>query len=231
MTQQMTLNVTTRDGLRFDSFYETEANLDVITRVKSFSESEQTSQLFVWGEMHSGKSHLLQACCYHASECGQRVSYLPLKALGSYGSAASRGLESMNLIVVDDVDLVLGNLDWEEALFDLINNSRTGRQRLLFSASQNPRHLECKLADLASRLIWGETYTLHGLSDHDKNNALRQRATQRGLELNDRVMDYLNRHYPRDMGSMLTILEVIDAESLRQHAKITVPFLKQILDS
>lgn len=227
----MTLNVTSRDGLHFDSFFETEENHDLMTRLRNFAESEQSSQVFVWGEMHSGKSHLLQACCYHATERGQRVSYLPMKALGSYGSAASRGLESMNMIVIDDVDLVLGNLDWEEALFDLINNSRTGRQRLLFSASQNPRHLECKLPDLASRLIWGETYTLNGLSDTDKNNALRQRAAQRGLELNDRVLDYLNRHYPRDMGSMLTILEVIDQESLRKHSKITVPFLKQVLDS
>ncbi|PID45744.1 MAG: DnaA regulatory inactivator Hda [Proteobacteria bacterium] len=231
MTQQMTLNVTTRDGLRFDSFFATEENHDVIERVKSFAESEQTAQLFVWGEMHSGKSHLLQACCYHASERGQRVSYLPMKSLASYGTAATRGLDSVNLIVVDDVDLVLGNLDWEEALFDLINNSRTGNQRLLFSASQNPRHLDCKLADLASRLIWGESYSLHALSNDDKNNALRQRAAQRGLALNDRVIDYLNRHYPRDMGSMLTMLDVIDQESLRQHAKITIPFLKQVLDS
>lgn len=227
----MTLNVTTRDGLRFDSFFETEENHDVIERVKAFTEEDQAAQLFVWGEMHCGKSHLLQACCYHASEQGQRVSYLPMKVLAGYGSAASRGLESRNLIVIDDVDLVVGNLDWEEALFDLINNSRTGNQRLMFSASQNPRHLSCKLADLASRLIWGETYTLHALSNDDKNNALRWRAAQRGLELNDRVMDYLNRHYPRDMGSMLTILDVIDQESLRQHAKITVPFLKQVLDT
>jgi DnaA family protein len=229
--QQMTLNVTSRDGLQFDSFFETEENHDVVMRLKNFAETDQSSQVFLWGEMHSGKSHLLQACCYEATERGQRVSYLPLKALSTYGTAASRGLENMNLIVVDDIDLVVGNLDWEEALFDLINNSRISRQRLLFSASQNPRHLECKLPDLASRLIWGETYTVHGLSDEDKNNALRQRAAQRGLELNDRVLEYLNRHYPRDMGSMLTILDVIDEESLRKHSKITVPFLKQVLDS
>lgn len=231
MFQQMTLNITARDGLEFDSFFETEENHDIVMRLKNFAETDQASQLFLWGEMHSGKSHLLQACCYEATGRGQRVSYLPLKALGTYGTAASRGLENMNLIVVDDIDLVLGNLDWEEALFDLINNSRIARQRLLFSASQNPRHLECKLPDLASRLIWGETYTLHSLSDQNKNNALRQRAAQRGLELTDRVLEYLNRHYPRDMGSMLTMLEVIDQESLRQHSKITVPFLKQVLDS
>ncbi|PWQ97240.1 DnaA regulatory inactivator Hda [Leucothrix pacifica] len=229
--QQMTLNVTSRDGLKFDSFFETEENHDVVMRLKNFAETDQSSQVFIWGEMHSGKSHLLQACCYDATERGQRVSYLPLKALGTYGTASARGLEKMNLIVVDDVDLVVGNLDWEEALFDLINNSRISRQRLLFSASENPRHMECKLPDLSSRLIWGESYNLQSLSDQDKNNALRQRAAQRGLELNDRVLEYLNRHYPRDMGSMLTILDVIDEESLRKQSKITVPFLKQVLDS
>jgi len=231
MTQQMILNVTSRDGLHFNSFFETEDNRDVVQRLSRFAELNSASQVFVWGEMHSGKSHLLQACCYHATERGQRVSYLPMKALGTYGADAARGLDAMDLVVVDDVDRVLGNADWEEALFDLINNSLSSQQRLLFSATQNPRHLNCQFADLVSRLVWGETYVLHGLSDFDRHNALKLRALQRGMELNDRVLAYLDRHYPRDMGSLLTILDVLDQESLRKQSKITVPFIKQVLDS
>lgn len=230
--QQMILNVTSRDSLRFDSFYAAnEENKDVLELVTAFAESYDRKQFFLWGETHSGKSHMLQACCYHATERGQRVSYLPMKTLATYGSTAARGLDSMDLIVIDDVDRVLGNADWEEALFDLINHCRTGKQRLVFSSTQNPRFLECELPDLASRLIWGETYTLHALTDDEKQDALLHRAKIRHLDISERVMDYLSRHYPRDMGSLLTILDVLDQESIRRQSKITIPFVKQVLDS
>jgi DnaA family protein len=101
----------------------------------------------------------------------------------------------------------------------------------MFSSTQNPRYLECELADLASRLIWGETYTLHALTDEEKQQALLHRAKIRHLDISERVMDYLSRHYPRDMGSLLTILDVLDQESIRRQSKITIPFVKQVLDS
>lgn len=229
MPQQMILNVATGDGLSFESFYTSALNQDLFTLLKAFSERSESSQIFVSGEQHSGKTHLLQACCNHATNLGQRVSYLPLKALVGHGPGVTRGLDAMDFVVVDDIDQVLGDRDWEEAIFDLINHARSCQQRLLFAATENPRHLKCTLPDLASRLIWGETYTLNSLSDDDKHLALKQRASQRGFELNDRVLDYLSRHYPRDMGSLLSILEVLDQESIRQQTKITVPFVKQVL--
>ena len=230
MPQQMILNVATGDALSFESFYASEANQDLLTLLKAFSESSSDgSQMFVWGESHSGKTHVLQACCNYATKLGQRVSYLPLKALAGYGSGVTRGLDGMDMVVVDDVDFIVGNRDWEESIFDLINHARTSQQRLLFSANENPRHLKCSLPDLGSRLIWGETYNLQSLSNDDKGLALKQRAAHRGIDLNDRVLEYLNRHYPRDMGSMLTMLEVLDQESIRQQTKITVPFIKQVL--
>ena len=229
MSEQMILSVATGDALSFESFYASEANQELLALLTAFAERSEASQIFLWGEQYSGKTHLFQACCNHATNLGQRASYLPLKALIDYGPGVLSGLDAMDLVVVDDVDHVVGGRDWEEALFDLINHARTGQQRLLFSAAENPRHLKCLLPDLASRLIWGETYALQSLSDEDKHLALKQRASQRGFELNDRVLDYLSRHYPRDMGSLLSILDVLDQESIRQQAKITVPFVKQVL--
>ncbi len=229
MSQQMILNVATGDGLSFESFYTSAVNKDLLTRLNDFSSNAEGSQVFIWGEQHSGKTHLLQACCNHATDLGYRVSYLPLTALADYGPGVTQGLDNMDLIVVDDIDQIVGNRDWEEVLFGLINQARTGQQRLLFSATENPRHMTCSLPDFASRLIWGETYTLQTLSGEDKRLALKQRAMQRGFDLNDKVLDYLNRHYPRDMGSLLSILEVLDQESIRQQTKITVHFAKQVL--
>lgn len=234
MSEQLLLNVSMHEGLRFESFYRNAENEEIYQQIKHFScltfqQSQQ--QVFLWGAEETGKSHLLQASCYHLSEQGKHASYLPLNVLSLYGSNVLSGLHNADLIAIDDIDQVIGNRDWEEALFNLINQSRTNDQRLLFSAKTNPRHLECVLPDLATRLVWGSSYQLPALSSEAKPQLLKQRAKQRGFDLTDRVIDYIYKRYPRDIQSLLEILDRLDKESLRLKTKITIPVVKQVLES
>ncbi len=237
--QQLTLNVNLRDGFRFESFYVNKntmeparSNDELLGILQAMVASLEPQQNVIWGESLSGKTHLLQACCAEESRAHRPVSYVPLKQLSSHGIAVLSGLTQSSLVVVDDIDSVMGsaeNRDWEIALFNLINTTRDNGQRLLLSCSENPRKLYCSLPDLASRLIWGGCYQLHPLSDEDKPKALQARAEQRGFELSDRVIDYLYRRYPRDISSLMVLLDKLDEESLRQKTLITVPFVKTVL--
>jgi DnaA family protein len=231
-SQQLTLNVGLREGFRFDSFYAAldSDNLQTLKVLEAFLASSEQQQNIIWGESLSGKTHLLQACCAKEAENNHPVSYIPLKALAIYGPEVLDGLTQSQLIVVDDVDSAIGEKLWETALFNLINQTRDKGQRLLLSSQQNPRRLDCVLPDLASRLIWGGSYQLHSLSDEEKPKALQARADQRGFELTDRVLEYLFRHYARDIESMMEILNKLDEESLRKKTVITVPFVKQVLE-
>lgn len=232
-SEQLTLNVNLKEGLRFESFYvdANSANAETLQILKSFVDSNQQQQNIIWGESSSGKTHLLQACCARQTKTNHAVSYIPLKVLGLHGPSVLKGLSNAPLVVVDDVDSVIGDKDWETALFNLINQTRDNNQRLLMSTENNPRNIECILSDLASRLIWGGSYQLQILSDEDKPKALKARASQRGFDLNDRVVEYLFRHYPRDIETLMDILDKLDEESLRLKTKITVPFVKQVLNS
>ena len=229
--EQLTLNVNLKEGLRFESFFADpdSSNIETLQILRSFVDSSKQQQNILWGESLSGKTHLLQACCAHQAKNNYAVNYIPLKVLGLHGPDVLRGLSNAPLVVVDDVDSVTGDKAWETALFNLINQTRDNNQRLLMSAQNNPRKIDCVLSDLASRLIWGGSYQLQILSDKDKPKALKARAAQRGFDLNDRVIDYLFRHYPRDIESLMDILDKLDEESLRQKTKITVPFVKQTL--
>ena len=230
-SEQLALNVSLREGLRFESFFVEQGsdNAELLAILQSFVSSSDAQQNILWGESLSGKTHLLQACCAKAVEHNHTISYIPLKILSLHGTEVLKGLANSSLVVVDDVDNVIGDKSWETALFNLINQTRDKQQRLLLSASNNPRQLNCVLPDLASRLIWGGSYQLQILSDDEKSKALKAKAEQRGFELNDRVIEYLFRHYPRDIESLMDILNKLDAESLRLKTKITVPFLKQVL--
>ena len=230
--QQLTLNVSLRDGLRFESFYAeaSSPNDEILQILKVFIASAEQQQNIIWGESSSGKTHLLQACCASEAEKGKAISYLPLKTLSLYGADVLQGLSGAPLVVIDDVDSVLGDMTWETALFNLINKTRDNNQRLLLASQNNPRKLDCGLPDLASRLIWGGSYQLQKLNDEDKPKALQVRAKQRGFELSNRVLEYLFRHYPRDIESLMEVLDILDKESLRQKTVITVPFVKQVLE-
>lgn len=231
-SEQLALNVTLKEGLRFESFFVEEggANSELLNILQNFVDAPEAQQNIIWGERLSGKTHLLQACCAKEAENNHSVSYIPLKILSLHGAEILKGLANSSIVVVDDVDSVIGDKIWETALFNLINQTRDNHQSLLLSSISNPRQLDCVLPDLASRLIWGGSYQLQTLSDEDKPKALKARAEQRGFELSDRVVDYLFRHYQRDIESLMDILDKLDQESLRLKTKITVPFVKQVLN-
>ena len=230
--KQTLLNINLRDGFRFESFYadEKSKNREVVSMLSAFVTSSESQQNMLWGDAQTGKTHLLQACCAKAAETHNAISYIPLKAVKDYGIDVLNGLSQSYLIVIDDVDEVIGDKSWETALFNLINLSRENKQHLLISSRQNPRKLACVLPDLASRLIWGGSYQLHALNDDDTFRMLQARADHRGIVLHNDVISYIYRRYPRDIKSLLEILDKLDEESLRQQKPvITVPFVKQVL--
>ena len=231
--QQLTLNVGLRDGFRFRSFF-TEAqskNAETVAILSNFTDSGDSQQVILWGQPQSGKTHLLQSCCARLTASQHVISYIPLKHMMHYGVEIFSGLSFSKLIALDDIDCIIGNKDWEMALFKLINQCRESAQKLLMSSRNNPRRMDCVLPDLASRLIWGETYQLHALSDTDKPKALQARAELRGFELSDKVIEYLYRRYPRDIESLMQLLDTLDKESLREKKVITIPFVRKVLES
>ena len=231
-SQQLVLNINLRDGFSFDSYYvkAKTSNYETHQVLQSFASSLTPEQNVIWGQAHSGKTHLLQACCAQNSQQKHIISYIPLKIAKHHGVEVLSGLSQSQLIAIDDLDEVIGDLEWETALFNLINQTRENKQRLIMSSLENPRKLDCVLPDLSSRLIWGGSYQLQALTDEDKPKALQARAEQRGFELSDRVIEYLYRRYPRDIESLMKILDQLDKESLRLKTVITVPFVKQVLN-
>ena len=59
--------------------------------------------------------------------------------------------------------------------------------------------------------------------------ALQLRARSRGFELPDETVAFLQRRFPRDMGQLAVILDELDAASLAEQRRVTVPFIRQVL--
>lgn len=215
--QQLPLRVILRDDARFDNFYVGD-NTQLFTLLQTFSESF----IYFFGPTASGRTHLLQAVCHR-----HHFFYLPLSQYKTFSPRVLEALEEQIGVTIDDIDAVMGNREWEEALFCFYNRACERKTKLVISGNTSPLQLNCFFSDLKSRLSSTLIFSLLPLSDEQKSKALQYRAKLRGLSLTDEVTRYLVHHYSRDMHDLLEMLERLDQASLIEKRKITIPLVKR----
>lgn len=231
VAKQLPLSIALRDDCTLDTFYPGK-NDQALNQIKLMAQGNSELFVYLWGRTGAGKTHLLQGACYRAQRLGQACVYLSLADPNNTrkGPSLLEGLELVGLVCIDDLDAVAGLSVWEEALFYLYNRLRAANQRLLVAAQFPPNSLPLKLADLQSRLSWGVTYQLHLLNDEELLAALQLRAKQRGLELSSEVGGFLIRRSVRSMPVLYEMLERLDKASLAAQRRLTIPFVKTVID-
>ncbi len=231
VTEQIPLRFAWRDGLSFDNYFSDEENAEIIHHLQHAAAGNVAAEqfLFLWGSIRVGKSHLLQAACQLATKYQHTVAYLPMEELAELSPEIFDGLEQMSLVCIDDLQLIAGNAQWDEALFHFYNRVRDAGSRLLVAANTAPAALKTRLPDLQSRLLWGPVMQLVELDDAGKISALQLRAKGRGFDLPDEVAQFLMRRSARDMGSLFTLLDRLDEASLVQQRKLTIPFVRRLI--
>lgn len=190
---------------------------------------EPGGALFLSGPRGSGKSHLLNAACHAARDRGMIAFYVPLRRMPRDAAAGLGGLQSVDLVCVDDLDHVAGECEWERALFRCFNELRAAHGRLVVGSGQPLAALPLTLPDLASRLAWGVRQTLQGLDDEDKLRVLRRRALAMHIELPEDVANYLLRYGRRDLTSLLDALGQLRQAAFAGKRRITVPLAREVL--
>lgn len=224
---QLALEVQLRDDATLENFLATPAVQPLVLALQQQTGAEGEPMVYLHGSTGAGKSHLLQAACHLA---GTGALYLPLAELAEYAPGdVLQGVETLGLVCLDDLHAVLGQDDWELALFDLCNRARERGCRLLVAADGAPRALTVKLADLRSRLSWGIVYQLPQPDDDAKDAILRFRAERRGLSLSAEVSAYIVSRAPRSLESLLALLDILDKASLAEQRALSIPFVKQTL--
>lgn len=203
--------------------------LSVLKQLVQRSLSEPR-QYFLWGSTCTGKTHLLQAICNHQANTQQNAIYLPMKELVSQSAKILNDMQQLDVLCIDDVDAVLGDEEWDRQLFLLINELRANNKSIVMTATVNPHEAMVSFPDLASRLVWGPVYKLNLLADDDKSLAIQKHANARGLDVSTEVCSFLLKRFPRDLNKLIGLIDQLDKESLIQQKKVTVPFVKSVLN-
>ena len=232
LSQQLLLRFRPAKDKVFENFLSADNRVAVnYLRELCQSNSTETEQLYLWGASTSGKSHLLQAACSEATQYNKHCIFIPLKQWIKTGIEIFSGLESIDLICIDDVDCIAEQRAMENELFNLINRIRARNSYLIMAGRDNPRQLKLSLADLRSRLVWGNVYQLSVLNDTGKYEALLLHAKLHEREMPEKVLHYLLNHCARDMHSLVSAVNHIYQASFQNKQRITLPFAKQVLSN
>jgi len=224
--EQLPLAVRPPDHAVFASFYAGH-NDALVHALREAAEVDRRCVIWLWGPAACGRSHLLKATVAAADQAGRRAACLPLAT--GLPAGMLEGLETLDLLCLDDVDQIAGNADWERALFILFEALRQRGARLVMSAARTPLHVPFALPDLASRLASGATWRVRPLDDEQRAAALSRRAAWRGLELPAETAVWLLQRVDRSLPGLFQLLDELDLAALAARKRLTIPFVREIL--
>lgn len=228
--QQLPLEIRLADHALFSNFFPAGNEL-VLHELQSAATLPAGPLLWIWGPPESGRTHLLQACIAAADEAGHRSAYLPLGRSLALPPAALDGLGELDVVGLDDVDAVVGDPAFERAVFGLFEQLRQTGGRLVVSAAAPPGDVPFGLPDLGSRLTSGGAFRVQPLDDAGRLAALQIRARFRGFDLPDDTGRYLLNRMARGPASLFRVLDALDRAALVARKRLTIPFVRSVLDA
>ena len=189
-------------------------NAEALAALRAVALGQGDGFVYLWGESGSGRSHLLTALA------GTRSA-----SISAAGEAIPDFADPQGLYLVDDVDA--RDAPSQQRVFVLMNEVRAHPGAALVTTGRvAPAQLALR-DDVRTRLAWGLVYQVHALSDEEKARALEEHARSRGLALSPDVIAYLLNHMPRDMRTLVAILDALDGYALAAKRAITVPLVRE----
>ncbi len=126
LSSQLPLAIRPQEQMTFANFQPGQNQL-ALESLQQLVQGTHERYIYLWGGV--GRSHLLQACCQQAQQLAQAVQYLPLAEMADYAPQMLEGLEVFDIICLDDIHLIAGHAEWEEAIFHLYNRLQQAQRR------------------------------------------------------------------------------------------------------
>ena len=229
LPEQLPLTVVNPAPPSFDTFLG-RGNSECVGRLRQLVRAPR-GRIWLTGVSGTGKSHLLTATRVALEAAGFCVWRVEASA-SSLTTALSVRPTTVDALLLDDADALAGDGAREALLMQLMNEHvRLGQEcAFVLAAQTHPAACAWAVPDLRSRLVAAEQFRLAALEDVDREALLKSRAAAVGLALNVEVLTYLLSRLPRDTVNLLAAMERLDLASWRLQRRLTVPFVRSVLE-
>lgn len=182
---------------------------------------------YLWGEAASGKTHLLKAVSETLRGQGAASGWMDASML-----EPPEFDESWAVIILDDCHLYTA-AQQRVAFNWFVNalNAADGNPRWVLAAGGAPPADLRLREDLRTRLGWGHVFALRALSETERRAVLGREADARGVSLSGEVMDFMLTRFSRDLGSLMQLLDRLDAYALQTKRTLTIPLIRSMLEN
>ena len=197
------------------------SNQDLYHSLLDLEESDGT--ILIYGGKSSGKTHLCEAAIHSI----QKKNTIKIDHDSNLESLLLA--DFYDLVVIDDMDKLLSNSADEEKIFTMINNQILNNKSTLITSTKELGILDFNLNDLHSRIFSDKIYSISDLSDEDKINLMISRCSEKGLELSEKVLNYIMNNCSRDLYFLCAFINSLDYASLSTKKRVTIPFIKQAI--
>lgn len=178
--------------------------------------------LILYGECGSGKTHLGEVWRKKADADCLTAEQFKVKAEGDI-------LSGQRNLVIDRIDLLIGDRVQEEKLFHLYNHcQQTGRFFLALSRI-SPERMEFDIKDLASRLRAAPNAEISAPDDDLLFKVLAKRFHDQGYMVAEPALAFAVTRMERTWKSIDKIVNKAIAHATAQKKQITLPLLRDVM--
>jgi len=207
----------------FDNFY----HGDNAAAVSVLRCPLQHDFIYLHGNHHVGKTHLVQALINEHQAAGETVQLVRTDMLSE--QSLLDVLPQASVYVVDGIEQIAGDADAENGLFKLYNHIHPQKAALLLTSVLPPQSEQWRLPDLVSRLNSGQIQPLKALRGVEAFELFQELCQHMGLALSERALNYLQVHSQSTFPSLYRLLIALNQRTLSERKKISIVLLKQLL--
>lgn len=218
MSQQLILPLTLPPSFEMGDFIPSSANEEALSWLGKWPIWPQRT-LLIYGDKGCGKTHL--ASIWKAQAHLLAPGEITVRALDLLLATPDQHF------VLDDAEKVAD----EEAFFHLLNAVRGAQGSLLLLSDLHPQQWEMTLPDLKSRLNALFSVKIQEPDDLLIKGLIKKYFADQQIPLADEVRNYLFHHLPRSYSGLLTSFERINENALSQKRSITIPLVKNVLET
>jgi len=220
--------------LSFDRFVVARSNILAANAARRMAmvEAPQFNPLYLCSGTGQGKTHLLQAIAQDYAAAHPTASIILMSAekfmlefvgamRGGDMMAFKARLRAADLLLLDDLQFVIGKNSTQEELLHTIDDLMCSGKRLVVTADRPPAMLDGVEARLLSRLSGGLVADIEAPEDDLRERIIRQRlAAMPMVEVPDDVVAWLVKHFTRNIRELEGALNKLLAYAALTGARI-----------
>ena len=227
---QLSLNIKLDDSVSLDKFIECDSNIDCLNFLRNTLKEDSISNLFyIWGREGVGKSYIMQALNREFINLDKRTFHLSLSDKRVSSHEILQNLESLDVILIENIDSLPKDEEWETQIFSLINNALTSKTKIYLSSCKVSKELQISLKDLQSRLSYFTAIEIPEISNEEKLDALSQSSARKGFDLDTKTKEFIINNTSRGLSDLLQLLNDLDVYSLKKKKRVTPSLIRQLL--